>query len=207
MALFCGCRSLPDIELGTCKNLDYNSFTKNFQFDIPNPLKYRYTLRWRNRTLIVNGLNQVNKEGGVNIAGFTNIGITLYSARWQDGQFEILKNNIHMPDNFLKKSILHDVLLLNHPLSAESDCIRQDISDGSLWLETNHELGGGTGYFVLRNEQPAWGGIRKGKICFMAIVTRKKKNTPELIKIENFNENYKAEIRFINGDSDHLEGI
>ena len=196
-----GCRSLPDVELGNCRNLDYDAFAKNFQFDIPNPLKYRYTLRWRNKTLIANGINQKTEEGGVNIAGYTNIGITLYSARWQDGQFEILKNNTHMPDNFLIKSILNDVLLLYRQLPAESDCIRQDVSDGSLWLETDRELAGGTGYFVVLDEQPAWGAIRNGKICFKAIVTRKTRNMPARITVENFNEGYRAEIRFFNESS------
>jgi len=148
--------------------------------------------------LIANGVTQKTGEGGVNIAGFSNAGITLYSARWQDGHFEILKNNTKMPDRFLKRSILSDALLLYRQLPAEADCIRQDVLDGSLWLRTDRELAGGMGYFVVLDEQPAWGAIRNGKIWFKAVVTQKSGNAPVKITIENFIEGYRAEIRISN---------
>ena len=102
---FCGCRSLPDAKLGSCEDLDYDIFTKNFPFDIPDPLQYRYTLHWRNKTLIANGINHTTDKNGVNVAGFSNLGMTLYSAQWQDNHFEILKNNTGMPDKFLGKQL------------------------------------------------------------------------------------------------------
>ena len=103
-----------------------------------------------------------------------------------------------MPDKFLKKSILCDVLLLYRQLPAAGNCIRRDVLDGSLWLETNHQLAGGTGYFVVLDGQPGWGAIRNSKICFKAVVAQKNMNTPAKITIENFNEGYKSEIRFFN---------
>jgi hypothetical protein len=197
-AMFCGCRSLPDAKLGDCEKLDYDTFAKNFQFDIPDPLRYRYTLRWRGRALIANGITQKASEGRVNIAGFSNTGITLYSAQWQDGDFEILKNNTKMPDRFLKRSILNDALLLYRQFPAEGDCIRRDVLDGSLWLKTDRELAGGTGYFVVLDERPAWGGIRNEKVCFKAMLAQKNNNAPAQITIENFYEGYRAEIRILN---------
>ena len=196
--ILCGCQSLPDAKLGNCEDFDYAIFAKNFPFDIPDPLQYRYTLSWRSKTLIANGIAQKIDKSGVNIAGFSNLGMTLYSARWQGNQFEILKNNTGMPDKFLKRSILCDVFLLYRQLPAAGNCIRRDVLNGSLWLETNRLLAGGTGYFVVLDGQPGWGAIRNGKLCFKAVVAQKNKNTPTKITIENFNEGYKSEIRFIN---------
>ena len=200
-ATLCGCRSLPDAKLGNCGDFDYDKFAKNFQFDIPDPLRYRYTLRWRGKALTANGITQKTGEGRANIAGFSSAGITLYSAWWQDGHFEILKNNTKMPDKLLKRSILNDVLLLYRQLPAEAACICQDVLDGSLWLRTDRGLAGGTGYFVVLDEQPAWGAVRNGKICFKAVATRENTNTPTRITIENFSEGYRAEIRFFRESS------
>ena len=194
--MLCGCRSLPDAKLGNCEDSDYVIFTMNFPLDIPDPLQYRYTLRWRSKTLIANGITHKTDKSGVNVAGFSNFGMTLYSAQWQDNHFEILKNNTGMPDKFIKRSILCDALLLYHKLPAAGNCIRRDVLDGSLWLETNRQLAGGTGYFVVLDGQPGWGSIRNGKICFKAVAAQKNMNTPTKITIENFNEGYKSEIRF-----------
>ncbi len=199
--MLCGCQSLPDIKLGDCEDLDYDIFTKNFPLDITDPLQYRYTLRWQSKTLIANGIAHKTDKNEVNMAGFSNLGMTLYSAQWQDNQFEILKNNTGMSDKFLKRSILCDVLLLYRQLPAAGICIRRDVLDGSLWLETNSQLAVGTGYFVILDGQPGWGAIRNGKICFKAVAAQKNKNTPKKISIENFYEGYKSEIRFLNEGS------
>ena len=193
-----GCRSLPDAELGNCEDFDYDIFTKNFPFDIPDPLQYRYTLSWRSKTMIANGIAHKIDKGGVNIAGFSNLGMTLYSARWQGNHCEIFKNNTGMSDKFLKRSILFDVLLLYRQLPTAGNCIRRDDLDGSLWLETNRQLAGGMGYFVVLDGQPGWGAIKNGKICFKAVVEQKNMKTPTKITIENFSEGYKSEIRLIN---------
>ena len=196
--MLCGCKSLPDAKLGNCKDLDYDIFTKNFPLDIADPLQYRYTLHWRDKTLIANSITHKTDKSGVNVAGFSNLGMTLYSALWQDDNFEILKNNTGMPDKFLKRSILCDALLLYRQLPTAGNCIRRDVLDGSLWLETNRKLAGGTGYFVVLDGRPGWGAIRNGKMYFKAVAALKSKNTPTKITIENFNEGYKSEIRFYN---------
>jgi hypothetical protein len=195
--MLCGCRSLPDAKLGNCEDINYDIFAENFPLDIPDTLQYRYTLRWRNKTLIVNGITRKTDKSGVNVAGFSNLGMTLYSAQWQGNHFEILKNNLGMPDKYLKRSILCDVLLLYRQLPAAGNCIRRDVLDGSLWLETNRQLAGGTGYFVVLDGQPGWGAVRNGKICFKAVAAQNDKNAPTKITIENFNEGYKSEIRFL----------
>jgi hypothetical protein len=82
-------------------------------------------------------------------------------------------------------------------LPAAGNCIRRDVLDGSLWLETNRQLAGGTGYFVIFDGQPGWGAIRNGKLRFKAVAAQKNKNTPTKVTIENFNEGYKSEIRFL----------
>jgi hypothetical protein len=196
--MLCGCRSLPDVKLGNCEDFDYDIFTKNFPFDIPDPLQYRYTLRWRNKTLIANGITHAIDKSGVNVAGFSNLGMTLYSAQWQENNFEILKNNTGMTDKSLKRSILCDALLLYRQLPAAGNCIRQDVLDGSLWLEMNRQLAGGTGYFVVLGGQPGWGAVRNEKLCFKAVAAKKNKKTPTKIAIENFSEGYKSEIRLFN---------
>ena len=148
--------------------------------------------------MIANGITHKTDKSRVNVAGFSNLGMTLYSALWQGNHFEILKNNTGMPDKFLKRSILCDVLLLYRQLPAAGNCIRRDVLDGSLWLETDRQLAGGTGYFVILDGQPGWGAIRNGKLCFKALVTQRNKNIPAKITIENFNEGYKSEIRIFN---------
>jgi len=196
--MLCGCQSLPDANLSNCEDLDYDIFAENFPLDIPDPSQYRYALHWRSKTLIVNGITHKIDESGANVAGSSNLGMTLYSARWQDNHLEILKNNTGMPDKLLRKSVLCDVLLLYRQLPPAGNCIRRDVLDGSLWLETNRQLAGGTAYFVVRDGQLGWGAIRNGKICFKAVAAQNSKNAPTRITIENFNEGYKSEIRFLN---------
>ena len=196
-----GCKSLPDAQLSNCEDLDYDMFAKNFPLDIPDPLQYRYTLRWRHKTLVANGMTHKTDKNGVNVAGFSNLGITLYSAQWQENHFKILKNNTGMSDKLLKRSILCDVLLLYLQLPIERNCIRRDIMDGSMWLETNHQLAGGKGCFVILDGQPGWGAILNGKIHFKAVVAQTNMNTTTKISIENYNEGYESEIRFLNKGS------
>jgi len=203
MVLVCGCsRSLPGVQLGECEKLSYDEFTEKFQFDIPDVLRYRYTLHWKDKELICSGITQRTNEGGVNIAGFSNVGLTMYSAKWQDGQFEILKNNVKIPDTFLERSILSDLLLLYRRLPAEGDCIRQNIADGTLWLKTENNWLGGSGCFVLIDNQPAWSGLREGKVYFKALASTGNSNIPACITIENYKEGYSAQIRYSNGSSE-----
>lgn len=194
--LVCGCRSLPDIQLGECEKLSFDEFAENFQFDIPELLWYRYSLHWKDRKLIFSGITQKTDNGGVNVAGLSDSGLTVFSARWRDGRFEILKNNMKMPDALLERSILSDLLLLYRRLPAEQDCIRQNIADGSLWLKTKNDWSGRKGCFVLIDSQPAWSGLRKSKIHFRAVVSTRNGNIPTGIMIENYKEGYSAEIRY-----------
>jgi hypothetical protein len=191
-----GCRSLQDIQLGECEKLSFDEFAENFQFDIPELLWYRYSLHWKDRKLIFSGITQKTDNGGVNVAGLSDSGLTVFSARWRDGRFEILKNNVKMPDALLERSILSDLLLLYRRLPAEQDCIRQNIADGSLWLKTKNDWSGRKGCFVLIDNQPAWSGLRKGKIYFKAVVSKRNGNIPAGITIENYKEGYSAEIRY-----------
>jgi len=184
MVLVCGCRSLPGVQLGECEKLSYDEFAEIFQFDIPDVLRYRYTLHWKDKEL------------------FSNVGMTMYSAKWQDGQFEILKNNVKIPDTFLERSILSDLLLLYRRLPAEGDCIQQNIADGTLWLKTVNNWSGGSGCFVLIDNQPAWSGLREGKVYFKALASIGNSNIPAYITIENYKEGYSAQIRYSNGSSE-----
>ena len=194
--LVCGCRSLPDIQLGECQKLSFDEFAENFQFDIPELLWYRYSLHWKDKNLIFSGITQKTDNGWINVAGLSDSGLTVFSARWRDGRFEILKNNAKMPDTFLERSILNDLLLLYRRLPAKEDCIRQNIADGSLWLKTENDWSGRKGCFVLIDNQPAWSGLIKGKIHFKAVVSTRDGNIPVGITIENYKEGYGAEIRY-----------
>lgn len=199
----CGCQTLPDAHLSGCEDLDYNTFTSNFPFNIPDTLQYRYTLRQPNKkTLIANGINHRGNDGIIDIAGFTNVGMTLYSAQWQQGSFKTLKNNTQLSEKALERSILRDVLLVYRQLPANIECIRSDIKDNSLWLEeTARDAAGCNRYFIVSNGQPGWGAIRDNKMFFKALVTQKEGNAPSQITIENFNEGYEGQIRFFYEDS------
>jgi hypothetical protein len=198
--MLCGCRSLPDAKLGPCEELDYDVFMKSFLFAVPDSLQYRYTLHRRGKTFIANGITHKDDKRGMHLAGFNNFGMTFYSARWQNDRFEILKNNTGMSDKFLEKSVLSDVLLLYRQLPPMGNCIRRNLLDGSLWLETDRPLAGGTGFFVVIDGQPVWGAVREGKIYFKAIAGPKDKGIPAKITVENFIEGYESEIRFFNED-------
>ena len=202
MVLVCGCRPLPSVQLGECEKLSYDEFGEKFKFDIPDVLRYRYTLNWKNKELICSGITQRTNEGGVNIAGFSNMGLTMYSAKWQNGQFDILKNNVKIPDIFLERSILSDLLLLYRRLPAEGDCIQQNIADGTLWLKTENNWSGGSGCFVLIDNQPAWSGLREGKVYFKALASIGNSNIPAYITIENYKEGYRSQIRYSNWNSE-----
>jgi hypothetical protein len=175
--LVCGCRSLPDVQLGECEKLSYDKFAENFQFDIPELLWYRYALHWKGKKLIFSGITQKTDNKGVNVAGLSDSGLTIFSARWRDGRFEIIKNNVKMPDAFLERSVLSDLLLLYRRLPAWS---------------------GRKGCFVLIDSQPAWSGLRKSKIHFKAVVSTGNGNIPAGITIENYKEGYSAKIRYSN---------
>ena len=97
-----GCRSLPDVKLGQCEELDTKQFAKAFDFRVKNTIRYRYSFCRNNLEFSCNGITQ-QKDDGIYIAGFSNAGITLFSARWQNGQFSILRNNTKMPVSFLEK--------------------------------------------------------------------------------------------------------
>lgn len=194
--LVCGCRSLPDVHLGECEKLSFDGFVENFQFDIPELLWYRYTLHWKDKTLIFSGITQKTDNEEVNVAGLSDSGLTVFSARWRGGRFEVIKNNAKMPDALLERSILNDLLLLYRRLPAEGDCIRRNLVDGSLWLKTRDDWSGRKGCFVLIDNQPAWGGLRKGKIHFKAVVSTRDGNIPAAITIENYEDGYSAKIRY-----------
>jgi hypothetical protein len=81
--MLCGCRSLPDAKLGNCEDINYDIFAENFPLDIPDPLQYRYTLRWRSKNLIVNSITRKTDKNGVNVAGFSNLGMTFGSVAGQ----------------------------------------------------------------------------------------------------------------------------
>jgi hypothetical protein len=196
VVLVCGCRSLPDIQLGECEKLSYDEFAENFLFEIPELLWYRYTLHWKDKKLICSGITQKTDNDGVNVAGLSDSGLTVFSARWRDGRFEILKNNLKMPDAFLERSVLNDLLLPYRRLPAEEDCIRQNIADGSLWLKTENDWLGRIGCFVLVDDQPAWSGLRNSKVHFKAVVSTRSGNIPTGITIENYKEGYSAIIRY-----------
>ncbi len=105
-----------------------------------------------------------------------------------------------MPDRLLERSVLCDALLLYYSSPEDGGCIRKNLMDGSLWLQTNSELAGGARYFVIENNKPGWGSILKDKVHFKAIANRTNKTLTN-IEIENFKEGYKSEIRILNLDN------
>lgn len=199
IAFSSGCRSLPEVHLGECSDMSYGGFSEKFRFEIPGVLRYRYMLHWNEKELICNGVTQVADGGGVNIAGFGNSGITMYSARWSDGEFEILKNNVRMPDAVLERSILNNLLLLYRRIPSEGDCIRHNIDDESLWLRTENTWGEGVGCFVLDKGVCGWSEIANGKAIFHAWVTERKGRFPAGITIENYKDGFRAEVSFLAG--------
>ena len=193
---FSGCRSLPEVELGECEKISYEEFAGNFQFDLRDILRYRYSLHFKDKDLLCSGVTQKIGDNEVKIAGISDSGLTLYMAKWQGGQFEVLKNNMNMPDSFLKRSVLSDLLLPYRRFPAERGCIRRNTVDGSLWLKTQDSWHRGSGCFVLVDNQPGWSGLREDKIHFRAFASTGKGKIPISITIENYKEGYSARIRY-----------
>ncbi len=193
---FSGCRSLPGVELGECEKISYEEFSGNFQFDFGDILRYRYSLQCKGTELLCSGVTQKTIDNEVKIAGLSDSGLTLYLAKWQDGQFEVLKNNMNMSDSFLKRSVLSDLLLPYRHFPAQADCIRRNTVDGSLWLKTQDNWYRGSGCFVLIDNQPGWSCLSQGKIHFKAFASTGDSKNPTSITIENYKENYQATIRY-----------
>ena len=186
-----GCRSLPKVELGPCEALDTEPFVRAFNFQIENTIRYRYWFRRKNVEFSCNGITQ-QKDDGVYIAGFSNAGITLFSALWENGQFSILRNNTKMPESFLAKSVLGDLLIIYRRPSGNDRCVRRNRLDDSLWLEMEDPLAGKTGYFVMHRDELAWVGLKKDKICYRA--KRVKKKEFDCLDIENYKQGYRSEL-------------
>ena len=190
-----GCRSLPKVQLGPCDALDTEPFVRAFDFKTANTIRYRYLFRRKNVEFSCNGMTQ-QKDGGVYIAGFSNAGITLFSAVWKDGQFSILRNNTKMSESFLAKSVLGDLLIIYRKPSDNDRCVRRNLLDDSLWLEMEDKLAGETGHFVINGGELAWVGLQKDKIYYRAKKVKKKEL--DCLDIENYNQGYRSEIRILN---------
>ncbi len=197
IVFFWGCRSLPDVELGDCSDVSLGEFGGGYRFEIGGVLRYRYMLHWGAREMICNGVTEETSDGVLNIAGFADSGITLYSARWRGGEFEVLRNNMRMPDAVLSRSILSDLLLLYRRLPVDGDCVRFNAGDDSLWLKSGGEWGDGGGCFVLDGDRFGWGGIENGKVLFRAWVTEMDGDFVRGIAIENYRDGYSAEVAFL----------
>lgn len=197
MSVFGGCRSLPVVELGDCSDVSLGEFSDKYRFEIGSVLRYRYMLHWGAKEMVCNGVVEKAVEGGLNIAGFADSGITLYSARWRGGEFEVVRNNMRMPDAVLGRSILSDLLLLYRRLPVEGDCVRRSVGDDSLWLKADSIWGGGMGWFVADGDRIGWAGIENGKVLFRAWVTEMNGGAVTGIAIENYRDGYRAQVAFL----------
>jgi hypothetical protein len=189
-----GCRSLPEVELGPCVEAGYEAVAAKLAFDMPDGVRYRYTLQWRGRTLVANGMSQRTGNGEVNLAGYSDSGITMYKAKWQNNKFRILSNNTGMPDALLEKSVLADVFLLHRRMKAAGQCASRDAKDGGLWLRAGGDMEGAELYFVLADGKSSLMAQKKGRIYYKATVAEKRGNMPSDIRIENYGAGYSARI-------------
>ncbi|MEN8126643.1 MAG: DUF3261 domain-containing protein, partial [Planctomycetota bacterium] len=189
-----GCRSLPDVELGPCEELDTTRFAEAFNFKTASTMRYRYWFRRKNAEFTCNGITQ-QKGDSIYIAGFSNAGITLFSALWENGQFTVLRNNTKIPESFLSKSVLNDLLIVYRRPSDNDCCVRRNRLDDSLWLEMEDQLAGTTGYFVINHDNPAWIGVKNDTIYYRATIANKREL--DCLDIESYKEGYHSEIRLL----------
>lgn len=201
MFLFCGCDSLPRVQLGECEALSGDKFAANFKFDIPDVLRYRYRWYSKSKEQICNGIIQKSGDDNIYIAGFSDSGITLYVARLQKGQYKILKNNLKISEKFLISNILSDLLLVYSHLPSDGYCIRQNPLDDSLWLKMDSDREERSHYFILIDNQPAWAGLKDDRVYFKALALTGDSNIPA-ITIENYKEGYSAQVRYSKGNSE-----
>jgi hypothetical protein len=192
-----GCNSLPEVELGPCSEAGYQAVAAGFMFDMSDVVRYRYTLQWHGRILVANGMSQRTGSGEVNLAGFSDSGITMYSARWQDGKFRILRNNTGMSEALLEKSVLGDVLLLHRKMKAAGQCASRNAKDGGLWLAASNGTPEAAWYFVMADEKISWIAQKKGRIYYKATVMGRRGNMPSDIRIENYDAGYSARIELV----------
>ena len=189
-----GCRSLPEVKLGQCENLDTKQFVRTFNLKIPENIRFRYSFRRKNVEFVCDGIIQ-QKESVTHIAGFSNSGITLFSALRENGQFSVLRNNTKMPESFLVNSVLNDLLIMYRKPSGNERCVRRNQFSGSPWLEMEDPLAGQTGYFVINLDNMAWIGVQNNKLCYRATMANKKEL--DCLYIENYKEKYRSEIRIL----------
>ena len=192
-----GCRTFPSVELGQCEEFaETDRFCSAFDFGIENHIHYRYFFHRRGIAFVCNGI--VQKEADVlYIAGFSDAGITLFSAHWTDDSVRILTNNMQMPDAFLKNSILTDFSLLFRT-PATRDCAYYTSDSDSVWLEMANDLAGHTGYFVINEDGPAWIGLSRGRLYYRARAIRTKEGALESIEIDNLKHAYRSTLRVLN---------
>ena len=189
-----GCRTLPDVKLGPCEELDTKPFVEAFSFRTMGTIRYRYSFCRKNVKFTCNGIAQ-QQDNSIYIAGFSNAGITLFSAQWEDGKFSVLRNITKMPESFLAKSVLSDLLIVFRKPSDSDRCVRRNRLNDSLWLEMEKPLAGETGYFVINREELAWVGVQKGKVCYRAKMAINKEL--DCLDIEGYKGGYRSEIRIL----------
>jgi hypothetical protein len=193
-----GCQSLPKVDLGSCETQNTERFVQAFQFHTADDMRYQYHFSRKGLNYACNGISH-RKGKSVYLAGYSNSGVTDFSAVWEDGQFHILRNNTRIPGSFLEQSILTDLLLPYHQPVDKIGCVYLNSSDGSLWLQMKNDIAGNSGYYAIKNNRAAWMGLKKDRICYQANHAASDNTSTVIIRIDNLQQDYQAEMRIISG--------
>ena len=187
-----GCQSLPDVNLEPCAQ---SCDVSVLQFNVPETMRYRYTLSVKGKESFFNGVTRKTRDGEVNIAGFADSGMTAYLAKWNAGKLDLLSNRTTMSASFLKKSVLKD-LLLPYNSFENIGCPQYNRCDGSWWFNVSKGEGMPDGYLIVIKDYLAWSWVKNGRMCYFARITHEKNRNLSCIEIENYKDNYVSEVRY-----------
>jgi hypothetical protein len=165
------------------------------QFNVPETLRYRYSLSINGKESFFNGVTRKTRDGEVYIAGFADSGMTAYLAKWNDGKLEVLSNRTTISTFFLKKSVLNDLFLPYNPLQ-NIGCPQYNRRDGSWWFKVSEREGLPDGYFVVLKKDLAWSWAKNGRMYYFARISYGKNLNLSCIEIENYKDNCISEIRY-----------
>lgn len=196
LLIFSGCQPFPVVQLDECKMQNTERFVRTFHIKQAANIRYHYKLNRKNSQYIFEGVSH-RKGDCVYLAGFSDSGITLFSAKWENGQFTILKNQTKIPTSFLKESILMDWVLPHLRPTKELDCIYLNPAEETMWLLMETDFAGYTGFFVLDHDRKAWCGLNGRRMYYQAEVTKEKGGFPSVIKVTNYQHRYTAEMRLL----------
>lgn len=187
-----GCRNFEQVKLTQCNTYNADDI-KWFQRKAIESGVLRYSFNKGKSSFSFTGI--IDKQAdSVVMAAMSDVGVTLFAARWTKSSCKLIMNNTSMPDSFLINGILADIMVSLTPISANGN-ILCDIESGGGWLGIESEYLDRPLYYVTGKDKPALLELESGKIVY-EISCESRGDGQVNYHIENGVYGYRSDIRY-----------